>query len=602
MLGRDLHPPAFVTTMAHASRPTHPQRFKTPNAIDLGTGERVPSRRLNVLCALLALAFLLMPALPVVALVEDGGPEPPAVPAQTAPQGVVRTPYYVMATSGGPAAHGDLSPVAINESAVEAELSAPGQMIPRYLSTIVGTFTITLQAPIEVTKVDKLVVWAKGREPVTNAYFRVYFLRNGGERIAIINTPQQNMDLNPIAFEGQDLPIFSSPVKFAPGESMGIQIVYSAKSRRIIGPAPDAVVLASSYQHATRIEVSTRPMILNITTPVIVARQVQFTGQIVDSAGQSPDDRLKVQMSIIPATGATAKIGKNDIQVVTTSQTAVNGMNGYVINYTWDWKNSRATDGTYEFKLDCSYGVLGINYTNTSAFELKFPQAQQKTGFFQKKTNLYGLGAVIAIVVVVGVVLAWRRRTAYRRYARAYGGRSPRGYYGRPPPPPAGPPKVRRWGMKGKERPIMAAGAKATQGAPPPRNMPPQRRPEGRAPPPRTPTPARGSMPTGMPVAARPPPPMPRGPEGRQMPPPARGQMPPGRPMGARPPPRGSGGRPPPPQGAPRRGPPPQMGPDGRPMQPRGPPPRGARPPPPRGQAPPPREGDPRAVARRRPL
>ena len=575
----------------------------------------MPSRRLNALCAILVLAFFLVPVLPVVALVEDGGPVPPVAPAQIGPQGAVRTPYYVMATSGGPAAHGDLSPVALNESAVEAELSAPGQMVPRYLMTVVGTFTITLLAPIEVTKVDKVVVWAKGRETVTNAYFRVYLLMNG-VRIATINTPQQNMDLNPIAFEGEDLPIFSTPLKFGVGDTMGIQIIYGAKSRRLIGPAPDAVVLANSYQHATRIEVSTRPMILNITTPIIVAKQVQFMGQIVDSAGQSPDGALKVQMSILPTTGASAKIGRNDLKIVTSSQTAVMGMNGYVINYTWDYRASHATDGTYEFKLDCSYGVLGVNYTNSSAFDLKFPPIQQKVGLFHQKTTYYGLGIIIAAVAVVGVVLIWRRRTYYPRYARAYGGRPPRGYYGRPAPPPAKPPKVRRWGRKGKERPVVAKGARPLQGgAPPPRGMPPQRWPDGRAPPSPTAS-ARGQMPTGMPVAAaaRAPP---RVPEGRPVPPPTRGQMPPGRPMGARPPQRRPNGRPAPPQGAPRRGPPPQgaprrgppsqMGPDGRPMRPRGPPPRGARPPPPRGQAPPPRgqappprEGDPRAVARRR--
>jgi hypothetical protein len=574
----------------------------------------VPSRRLNALCVLLVLAFFLIPVLPVVALVEDGPSTPPATPMQMGPQGAVRTPYFVKAMSGGPAARGDLSPVVINESAVEAELQSPGQKIPRYLMTVVGTFSITLLAPIEVSRIDEVVVWAKGREPVANAYFRVYFLRNGA-RITTINTQQQNMDLNPIAFTGQDLPIFSSPVQFGASDTMGIQIVYGAKSKRLFGPAPDAVVLANSYQHATRIELSTRPMILNVTTPLIVSNQVQFTGQIVDSAGQSPDDKLKVQMSIIPTTGASAKIGRNDLKIVTTSQTAVNGMNGYVINYTWEWKRSRATDGTYEFKLDCSYGVLGINYTNTSAFDLKFPREQQRAGFFAKRTNLYGFIVAIAIAAAIGGVLIWRRRTAYPRYARGYGGRPPRGYYGRPAPPPAKPPKVRRWGRKGKERPVVAMGAKASQGAPgtpPPRGRPPQRRPEGRAPP-LPQVPARGPMPAGMPVAAaaRTPP---KAPEGRPMPPPARDQMPPGRPMGARPPPRGPGGRPPPPQGAPRRGPPPRMGPDGRPMRPRGPPPRGARPPPqqgqglpsrgqappPRGQAPPPREGDPRAVARRR--
>jgi hypothetical protein len=569
----------------------------------------VPSRRLNVLCALLVLLFIVTDVLPALAPV-DGEKETPSAVGLGGAQGPVNTPYFVRTTSTAAIATGTIDPKVINESSPETEIVSPGPTFPRRTLTRVGRFSMTLLAPITVTRIDRCVIWVKGREPVVAAHFRVFFLK-GSSTIATLTTPSQNLDTNPISIECTDIPTINA-IGFNAGDTMGIEIQYTAQSRRYIGPAPDCIVLANSAAHPTRIEVATQPLMMNVTLPVVEKNQVLFSGQILDSAGtKDPLAELNTKLTIVPSTGASAKVSPKDVRIITTTETVVNSYNGWIINYTWAFRKSRATDGTYEFKLDCSYGVAGVNYTNSTFFDLQFPKEAAKTSFFKKTSNLAATGGLIAAIAIIAVVFVWRRRTAYPRYARAYGGRPPRGYYGRPAPPPARPPKppkVSRWGRKGKERSVMAKGAMAPQGAPPPRGMPPQRRPEGRAPP--SPQgPIRGPMPAGMPAAAaaRPPP---RTPEGRPMPPPARGQMPPGRPMGARPPqwapngrpapPQGAPRRGPPPQGAPRRGPPPQMGPDGRPMRPRGPPPRGARPPPPRGQAPPPREGDPRAVARRR--
>ncbi len=497
----------------------------------------------RAICALLALLFLLTPVTVVIGGSPEDGELAPAAALQTGPVGPVRTPYYVRCQSGNNVMTGELSPLAVNESAMEATIATAGPTFPRRTLSIVGRFSMTVQSPMAVTKIDKAVVWASGREPTQSAYFRVMFERNGGT-ISTMSSARSTLDTAPKEFEMQDPPTYGSPEVFSAGDRLGIEIQYSAASRRFVGPAPDVIVLANSFAHATRIELTTRPVELNVTVPSISNDEVHFSTQVLDSAGISPEKGLKVTTTIIPNTGATGDFRPSHLKTVSVSEGMVNGYSGFIINYTWYWKRSKATDGTYEFLCDVSYGVPGINYTNATFYELRFPPKPIQKPLLSRQTVIY-LTSILAVVVggFLGLMV-WRRWSSSRYPYRRPGGHPSKAWRpgARRAPRERPPPRVPR-GMR--RMPSEAVGPPPAQRAPVPQGRPAR---------------------PGAPAAAAAPRPMrpqggPPGPEG---PPPKRRML--GR-REARPPPRG--------------GPPP----DGRRIRPMRP--DGARPPPPQGTRPP---------------
>jgi len=494
--------------------------------------------------------FLVTPVTAVIGGTPDEGEAAPAAALQGASVEPVRTPFYVKCQSGNNVLTGDLSPLVLNESGMEAVITVSGPTFPRRTLSIVGRFSMIVQSPMAVTKIDKAVVWAQGREPTQSAYFRVMFERNGGT-ISTMSSARADLDTSPKEFEMQDPPTYGSPQVFTAGDRLGIEIQYSARSRFYFGPAPDVLVLASSVIHATRIELTTRPVELNVTMPSVSNDEVHFSAQILDSAGISPEKGLIVKTSIIPNTGATGDFKPAHLREVSVSEGIINTYSGYIINYTWYWKKSKATDGTFEFMVDVSYGVPGINYTNATFFELKFPQPPIQKPLLTKKSVTYIVLIVAAVVGSIVGVMFWRSRTGSRypygrprarpsRGWRPGARRAPRG-----PPPPGVPRGMRRIPAEAVGPSPAARRAPAPQGIParpgapaamtaagaPPVARRPMR-PEGGRPRPEGPSPKRRLM--GRREGR---PPMRRGP-------PEGARRPPMRPDGAR-------ARPPPGQGPP---------------------------------------------------
>jgi len=516
--------------------PDEQQSFKSLDALGAVTGERVSSR---AICALLALLFLLTPATAAIGGEPEEGEASPTAALQGATGNPVRTPYYVKCQSGNNVLTGDLSPLVLNETTMEAAISVGGPTFPRYTLAIVGRFTMTVQSPMEVMKVDKAVVWAQGREPTQGAHFRIFFTRNSN---TIDDMSSANMDLDtaPKEFEMQNPPTFNTPERFAQGETLGIEIQYSARSRWYFGPAPDCIVLANSLIHATRIELTTRPVELNVTQPSVSNDEVHFSTQVLDSAGISPEKGLVVTTTIIPNTGATGNFRPSHLKIMSVSEGMVNGYQGFIINYTWFWKRSKATDGMFEFFVDASYGVPGINYTNTTFFELKFPQPPIQKPLLSKQSAIY-LGTIIAVAVGgIAVFMFWRSRTGSSYPYRRPGGRLQRGWRPgarRAPrewPPPRMPSGMRRtpsgaMGPPPMQRAPVPQGPSARPGATAavmaPRTASRPMQPQGRPPRPEGTPPKRRLLgrregrppPRGMPRGGRPP--MGRPPEGRAPPP-----------------------------------------------------------------------------------
>jgi hypothetical protein len=483
------------------------------------------SSALVILVTILFLATILSPVL------AQPGPQPlddervPYVVQQGESMKPQVTPYYVKTQSGAARIAGTLSPVALQVNETPAEITAPGQAIPRFLITIVGEFSmqISQMKGLRVLGVHHASVWAKANEVVQNANFRFRFQWNGATQGGEMRTDTATLDQAPREFTVGNPPTFTEPLDFLPGHTMSIEILYQSSSRYLFGPNPGCVVLANSLAYATRIELNCIPLEANVSAAGFVDEHLHVNGKIWDSADIDHKNQLKVNLDIIPGSGGTVRPSTIEQMNFNVKEAEI------MINWSWDWSKNTVADGLFEFRIDVSYGVIDHNYTNSSFIELKFPKEKKKDSPISS-TQVMIIVIVAAVMIAVVLFIARRGRTG--DYYDEYYPR--RGAPARPAPAK-------------KRKPTRAERKAAKRAAPPPepkRTPMPGRRPDGRGPPPKRPP---GSPPRGPP----------RGPP-RNGPARAPNGAPRGAPKGA---PRGppNGAKRGPPNGAPRgppRGPP----------------------------------------------
>ena len=439
-------------------------------------GELMASRRSlskTVLPLLVTALFLMVIVDPVLGQA-DPMPEEPSGPAEG--EGPVRTvtPYYLKAITGAAPITGTMSPAALSQNDSLAEISSNGPMFPRFLINNVGTFTMYVsKMPLYIWGVSYASVWAKSNEDVQGAQFRIHLQKNGANQ-RTMNTARSTLSSVPMELTVTDPPTFPEPLVFNPDESFGVWIQYTANSRYPVGPAPGCVVLMNSEFHATRIELICTPMDMNVSAPSIVDGHLHTQGKVIDTSDLDPKEKLIIGLSIIPS-------GRNPVDASTiTVESFAPDDEKVLINWSWDYKGN-AIDGLYEFKIDVSYGVYGINYTNSSFYEVTFPKEAQDEPLLAISTNLLIGIVIIAVLAVVGLVLFMRRqRAAYPagpygargaprkpkrakkpRMTRAQKKAMKKGH----PPPGGPPPSPDRTPMPG--RPPSSAG-------PPPKGAPPQ--------------------------------------------------------------------------------------------------------------------------------
>ncbi len=445
----------------------------------------------TVLPLLVTALFLMVVVNPVLGQA-DPVPEEPSGPA--AEDGPVRTvtPYYLKALTGPAPVSGTLSPAALGSNDTMAEISSNGPMFPRILINNVGTFTMYVaKMPLYIWGVNYACVWAKSNEDVQGAQFRVHLQKNGANQ-RTMSTTRSILSSAPVELSVTDPPSFPEPLVIMPGDSLGVFIQYTANSRYPFGPAPGCVVLANNEFHATPIELVTTPFDMNVSAPVISEGHIHTQGKVIDTSDVDPREKLIIGLSIMPSGGNP--VGANTIEV----ESFAPGEEEIMINWSWDYKKSNAIDGLYEFKIDVSYGVYGINYTNSSFFEVTFPKDKQEGSALPVSTNMLLAIIIIAVLAIVGVVLYMQRqRTAYP--AGPYGARGPS----------RGPKKTK----KAKKPKMTRAQKKAMKkGHPPPGGPPrspdrtpmPGRPPSGAGPPPKgAPPQYQGSSVTGAPQPRR---------------------------------------------------------------------------------------------------
>ena len=422
--------------------------------------------------------------------------EPSAILEGEAPKPQV-TPYFVRTTSGAAVNRGTLSPAALEVNDSLAEITTPGPMIPRFLINNVGIYSMQIQGvnPLKVNAVSSASVWAKSNEDVQNARFNVLLQKNGGT-LHTMRTNTAALGSSPMEFTLNDIPSITEPIIIRPGETLGIQIQYTASSRYPFGPAPGCILLANSIAHATRIELLCTPLEMNVSQPMFEEGLLHIPGRVVDTSDVDKKQDLKVNLEIIPSSGTA--IHASDI-VRVNFNIREPPLSDILVNWTWNYQHEDHIDGLYEFKIDVSYGVLNVNYTNSTFVELQFPKQSGSGSGVLGETWFIGL-LVVLVLAGIGVAMYWKKRTST-------GG-------GYAPPPygfPAGakahrkPPKAKKHKPSRAEKAAMKAAR--ARGAPPPaRGAPPPAR-GAPPPPPRAPHPQdRTPMPGRAPPGARGPP------------------------------------------------------------------------------------------------
>jgi hypothetical protein len=384
------------------------------------------------------------------------------------------TPYYVRTLSGAAPQAGTLSPAAMNDTDMMAETNINGPVAPRIVINNVGSYSMRVsRMPLAIFGVHQIAVWAKSNEDVQGAQFRVHLQRNGANQ-RTFNTQPSTLTTAPIELVVSNTPAsFTEPLIIMPGDSIGISIQYTARSRYPVGPAPGCIMLSNTLNFATRVELLVAPMEMNVTSPAFSEGHLHVTGRVVDTSDVDPTEKLYFNMEII---GSGGKIVKPS-QIV--QESFAPDEEKILINWSWDYKKSDlAVDGLYEFKLDVSYGVFGINYTNSSFYEVTFPEASKDNGDLFGGFNIVYLYIIIAVGIIVPLAFIFvrRSRTPY-----------PRGYPMQQRPPKR--PKVKKPKMLSKRK--QKALMKAQRGVPPPQGHP--RSPD------RTPMPGRGPPGSGAP-------------------------------------------------------------------------------------------------------
>lgn len=442
-------------------------------------GELMANRRSlskTVLPLLVTALFLMVIVDPVLGQA-DPLPEEPSGPA--AGEGPVRTvtPYYLKALSGPAPVTGTLSPAALAQNDTLAEITSNGPRFPRILINNVGTFTMYVdKMPLVIWGVNYACVWAKSNEDVQGAQFRVHLQKNGVNQ-RTMSTARSILSSAPVELSVTDPPTFAEPLVINPGDSLGVFIQYTANSKYPVGAAPGCIVLANNEFHATRIELSTTPFEMNVSAPSIAEGHLHAQGKVIDTSDVDPKEKLIIGLSISPSGGNP--VGSETIVV----ESFAPDEEKVLINWSWDYKKSKAIEGLYEFKIDVSYGVYGINYTNSSFYEVTFPKQAQEGSALPVSTNQLIAIAIIAIIAVVGVVLYMQKqRTAY-----------PAGPYGA-----RGPSRRPKRAMKPKKPKITRAQKKAMKKGRPPSGGPPRS-------PDRTPMPGRPPSSAGPPPKGAPP-------------------------------------------------------------------------------------------------
>ena len=283
----------------------------------------------------------------------------------------VRTPYWIRCDSGDAVVHGNLTPAPLTSSDRTSEIDVPGPTFPRTTLSRAGTFELPMRGwywdyvPLKVYSVEHVSVWAKSREDVENAQFRVMIMRNGVEMVNMY-TEIKDLDGTPTELKVTDLPTIDDPLIFEAAYPLEVEIQYRASSRIGTGPAPDCVILTGSRSYPSRVELMAIPM--NIVTDLSIVNEeyAYVRGIVQDSSLLDYEEDLQYELSIFGPSGEMV----NPLAIEVSSK--YSDYSGIKVVWLWYYNLTDNQDGVYQLQVDVTYGVKGVHYSNMTLVSLAF--------------------------------------------------------------------------------------------------------------------------------------------------------------------------------------------------------------------------------------
>ena len=285
----------------------------------------------------------------------------------------VVTPYWIKCPSGEAVIDGILTPAPLTSRDVTSEVDVTGPTLPRILINNIGTYRLELKDwywdyhRLEVHDIEVASIWAKAREDVKDAEFRVNLQVNGQEIYNMV-TEVHDLDGTPKEFKVVDPPSISGSLLLDSYDVLEVQLQYTAAPRTVGGPAPDCVFLAGSLSYPSRIELSVIPMNIEVNPSYANSEKVWIGGEVKDSSTLDPEEQLDYGLRIFDPKGIEVNPVIIEFSSIYVSHSDIS------VTWYWFYNLRNNIDGTYVFQMDVSYGVKGVSYSNTTEVELYFDE------------------------------------------------------------------------------------------------------------------------------------------------------------------------------------------------------------------------------------
>jgi hypothetical protein len=254
-----------------------------------------------------------------------------------------------------------------------------GARAPNKLAWMVGTFsTIQITAPMTIEPAVSGSVWAKGSGSGVFFYVNVYHNNN---QIKQITTGTQSVS-------GDTEFPFSDSIDrtdMAPGDRLELRIYAGSEFNS------NFEMCWGSLQYDSHIKIICNSMFVYVNPPVIVEDIVVFSAGIFD-AFNSPQIDGHIQV-----------IGKVDVLSLSAPR-FMQGENGSMIAWDWDYKTDKAQDGEYMINIFVCYGDEN-DFVGHGRYELEFHKHAPPEDFISSLGIIFPIIIVAVIVVVIVVVV-----------------------------------------------------------------------------------------------------------------------------------------------------------------------------------------------------
>jgi hypothetical protein len=261
-----------------------------------------------------------------------------------------------------------------------------GARAPNKLAWLVGTFsTIPIIAPMTIGSSVSGSVWAKGSGSSVFFYVNVY---HNNHQVKQITTETKSVS-GDTEFPFSDT---IDTIDLVVGDNFELRIYAGSQFNS------NFEMCWGSMQYDSHIKISCNSMYVMVVPPIVMDEIVIFSALIIDAFNsQHLDAHILVT---------------NHIDVVSISPPRfIQGDNGSMVAWDWNFKADKAQDGTYKVTVSVCYGEEN-DFMASGTYILEFHEHEEDKGLIESLGILFPIIiiAIIAVVVVIIVKVILNRR------------------------------------------------------------------------------------------------------------------------------------------------------------------------------------------------